>query len=182
MRVKIATRIIAGGYLAIAVWVICSLEPTVPADGPNVAVPSPVVVRIVAKTVVARELLTGRLSLSEATAVFDWLNRQPPALTANDARASAGFPPEEFPSRAVLNWIEEATGGEPLNPRGSQIYRRWEDELQSQARSPLKSPSVIEDDCRELLERARAGIRPDSGCASDWVTIEGLRLVEGRRD
>jgi hypothetical protein len=181
MRANILTRIIAGSYLAIAIWVVCSPEPTVPADGPDVAMASPVFVRVVAKTVVARELLAGRLSLPEATAVFDWLNRLPPALS-DDVRARAGADPEESPYRAVLNWVELPAGANQSVPNVRRLIDLQEEQRQSEARSPLQLPAVIEDDCSELVERSRAAIRPGSGCACDRVTIDGLRLVEGRRD
>ncbi len=158
MSVNTAARIIGGGILAAAGWVVLTPVPDPPAA--TAGVPShadvpPVGARIMAKTAVARELLAGRLSPAEAAAVFGWLNRQPPALAAA----------EDDPCGAVIAWAEAVTNGVSA-PR----VRR--------ASGLIRLPAVNEDACWELLNRAAAAASRGRGHPPGRVAIADLRLAE----
>jgi hypothetical protein len=159
MHANAITRIFAAGCLGVLGWI--ALTPA-PADAPRPeAAVSPVAARIVAKTILAQQLRAGRLSAAEAAAVFAWLNGQAPVLMGDGSD----------PCQAVLNWGEQAAGGKPADNRCGG----------PRSRSPLRLPSVIEADCRELFARATDAAQRNRVIPVDGVDIDDLRLVEGRR-
>ncbi|HEY1377056.1 MAG TPA: hypothetical protein VGF55_09695 [Gemmataceae bacterium] len=154
MFAKVGGRVIAVSGVVAAGWIALAPAPDPPdvtAGIPRHANVQPIRVRIMAKTIVARELLAGRLSLSEAAAVFGWLDRQPPALAARD----------DDPCRAVAAWAESLAGDGPAEIR----------------RSAGPPPPVNETACRELMNRAAAAVSRDRGLTAEQAAVSDLRLV-----
>jgi len=128
--------------------------------------------RASARRVVARELLAGRLTVSEAAAVFGWLDRQHPPLPSSmieaaDRAMASGSPVGSKLAASAQHdgeWLCLRTAGYARNLASAEspdradclsvaldasLLRAWQT---GEARS--LSP-INEDDCRALLLRAR---------------------------
>lgn len=130
--------LLAAFLVGIALAVFLALpRPTLPEsdgldDGPD---PHPavrhVIVRVVAKDLVVRELIAGRLSLPDAAARFGWLNSLPPAALPRPSQhlaALAGLPTGvqyvegEALALQVVAWISRMVPtGEPAGARAEAL-------------------------------------------------------------
>jgi hypothetical protein len=156
------TRIVTACFLSIMAWIALTPKPEIQSTRLGPGETLQVDTRITAKAVVARELLAGRLSLAEATAVFAWLVRQPPTAVEGTAQE-------------VFDWAMSSSRG-ANNADAVSSFAALED--RSAGGAPLLT--VNETDCQELMARAAAAVFADRGCPVDHVTIADLRLVRSR--
>lgn len=140
--------------------------------------------RLRAKSAVVAEVCAGRLSLTEAAAVFAWLNRQPSANPADDVKktsvavgnflAAAGDSEAALLCLQVIIWMPDSETPEATR-------RAIEDQFWQVCRAPegMTLPPVVESDCRELLARAAAADTRvlDARANGSLVSAAGLCLV-----
>jgi hypothetical protein len=140
--------------------------------------------RLRAKSAVVAEVCAGRLSLTEAAAVFAWLNQQPPANPTDDVKktsaavgdflAAAGDSEVALLCLQVILWM-------PDNETPEATRRAIEDQFWQVCRAPggVTLPPVLESECQELLARAAAADTRvlDTRANRPLVSAEGLRLV-----
>ncbi len=148
--------------------------------------------RFVAREAVARELLSGRLTVAEAAAVFAWLDDQPPVVPPslmNQGWAThRGFLADLIPGSredwlclraaecarqlACFEWPDRA--GELGDALEAQVRQAW---AGGEAR---RLPAVNERDCRCLLDRSITGVEAFSALGPvPAVPVRDLRLIAG---
>ncbi len=98
---------------------------TYPPDDGNRAV----LQRIHEKNRVTLELLDGRLTLFEATAIFLRLDEQPPTVLCHPRYA--GLPKEEAACRQVIEWVRQRLDDRSPD-EAEQIIKHFEEQLRRQ--------------------------------------------------
>jgi hypothetical protein len=168
MRVSLpkVLAVAAVGSLAI-VYVPRPSEPESPPAPPSGAVPElvPVALRILAKDSITRAVIDGRLSLTEAAAMWGEVNRLLPGgrgLAFEDEHHLPRRPPlrtdEERLCRRVIDWVMAETGSEAPG-RADEVLARLDAEFQQWRRrgtNRLPDPSGLVPTAAELVEQAQA--------------------------
>jgi hypothetical protein len=178
MSATIGNRILAVGVLTFAAWIALTPPPDVPVRSTHTE-PDPVIAKLrartVAKTVIVRELFAGRLTFEEATAVFGWLNRQPPPV------AAAVFDPADpaHEARAVIVWAASMVDCESCDPEWRRSFQRMADQIRQieQSRVALPLPEINTAECQTLLDRATTAADAVEFHPTDRVDVCDLRLV-----
>jgi hypothetical protein len=188
MSARIATRVISGGGFALVAWIALMPPLDPPADDARLTEAAridkriaAIDVRIVAKTVVARQLLAGRLSVAEATAVFLWLDQQPPDPSArgNDILEAEAV----SPTPVVLHWAGSVASVRLIDPLALEGVGCLEDVpgIVRGTGSRFELPAVNEAGCNELLTWAGATrIHMTRGAPVDWDSADRLPLIQSR--
>jgi hypothetical protein len=174
MSAKTQYRVVVGICLAVMMWIALSPPPDIPAD-PSSAEPEPEVMELAAraeaKAAVSRELLAGRLTLTEAAAVFEWLAGQPSPTPTIETKLSY--------VRAVVAWIGSVVECDSCGSEDRKALQRLTDQLRqiegAQVSPPL--PEVNTPDCQALLERALASVDALRFGPAIQINVHDLRLV-----
>jgi hypothetical protein len=154
--------------------------------------------RVFARQAVLRDLLAGRMTIPEAAAVFDWLDRQPPVPTISVTEAvcwSAVRSPVEIELAAgarvdgewqclrVTGWARDLAAMESPDRAAefsvaldAGLLRVWES---GKARA---LPAVDEAGCRALHDRALAVASLGATGSTPPVATSGLRLIDRKSE
>jgi hypothetical protein len=121
-------------------------------------VPEAMILRIIAKQHLVREVAAGRQPLLEAAALFRELNRLPPALHPADHPSLAGRNEEELLCRQVIAYVAEPDGDWPESAAEAAVARleaELQEELRRHGAVRLPDPAGLPP-APELIEQARA--------------------------
>jgi hypothetical protein len=121
-------------------------------------VPEAVILRILAKQHLTREVAAGRQPLLESAALFRELNRLPPALHPADHPSLAGHSEEELLCRQVIAYVAARDGDWPESAAEAAVARleaELLEELRRHGGVQLPDPAGLPW-ATDLLEQARA--------------------------